>query len=382
MRKLLVIFAILFYVYSSCVFAATGGNVHSNASEAFAYLADTVTDIVNTVSTASSSFALTLLSALSVITLVLSLGKVALSRHVSLGYITDTLVRVMLTVGFVLFLVQGMQSVVIEGFRETASFAGSVSGQNIHNPSDVVDTGVENSFEIIRAGFGMLSYAVGGETSVQTKYPINTNLGKTAALINFFCSNFLGIFLMAVFLACGVNLLMIYIAFVFHCGIAMFLLGFMGSSMTKDLGRNWISCCLGLAVNYYGTLLLAVVCGMMTNHIFMDFASAGGPNSPQTLSALFVTGIATLMLLNTVPRALTSLISAPAAMISGLDAKLLFGMLLGAGILFFTKSLNTSSFAGGVINSAGKTLANSKVAGKVKEQGATTIRKIKSVFRR
>ena len=69
-------------------------------------------------------------------------------------------------------------------------------------------------------------------------------------------------------------------------------------------------------------------------------------------------------------------------MISGLDAKLLFGMLLGAGILFFTKSLNTSSFAGGVINSAGKTLANSKVAGKVKEQGATTIRKIKSVFRR
>lgn len=383
MRKLLcIIFSI---VLSNSAFASTGSIVQNNASDAFAYLASTIIKIVRSVSTASSAFAITLLIALSIITLVLTLGKIALSKHLSLGYISDTLIRLIITVGFVMFLVQGMQSVVIDGFNKTMDFAGSVSGQEVNNPSDVVDAGVENSFEIIRTSFGILSYAVSGSTSVQTKYPINTNIGRTAAFINFVVSLLLGIFLMAVFLACGVNLLLIYIAFIFHCGIAMFLLGFMGSTLTKDMARNWISCCLGLAVNYYGTLLLAVLSCMMINHIFMDFASAGGPNSLQTLSALFVTGLATLLLINTIPRALTSLISSPAAMISGLDTKLLFGMLLGASLFLFTKSVNVASGATGATSSAVKSVANSKVGAKIgaklKEQGAKSIGRIKQLFK-
>ena len=352
-----------------CVANAANSDATANASGAFAYCAQVMGSTVRGFSGATSAFAYTLLYSLALIGIVMGIGKIAMSKYVNLGYIADFILRLFLSIGFVIFLVKGVDSLLIPGFVQAEKLAGTVAGDKLNNISDVVDAGNTVAMNVIKTGVAMVVESNG--LSMSAPYSFTSSVVPGVAVFSMILCCIVGIFLMAVFLAVGVNLIMIYLAFVFNCSIGLFLVGFMGSDFTKDIAKNWIMCCIGLAVNYYATILFAIAGFKLCSNVFADFASAGGTDALAPLSALFVMGIAIFILMTTIPRALTAIISHPASSLSALDAKHLFGAILAGTLASATLILSLGAGTSGAM-AIGTNFVNGMKSGINGESGRET----------
>ena len=374
---------ILLLIFSTGIFsAAYAADDWESASTAFFMTYLRLKNGLNHLGEGVADYGLVLLYFFLLIDLIFSL-----MNDWRINNLLTTIMRTFLVAGFFTFLITGVSSILSKAPSQAASMANVVNGSVEANPAHIFDYGLAQS-TMFFAEAAMPSEALQKleefENGLKANYP---NLVKVANA--FFDSNFIGtslksayetskgvalwmdnpvkrfltactgFFILCVFTIISVNILLTYLAFLFLCYAGVFLLGFGGSKITRDMAIAYLRALFAQAIIYYGMAMTATFCKDLFNDIAMSYLGSSGDKAAP-LAALCVVAYGSYKLINELPIVLGSIAGGRA--LNGLSPQGIFSTLLSGVMLVGSLVLSGGALTAGVAAAKAAAKAGSKSA--------------------
>lgn len=314
----------------------------------------------------------------------------ALMSDWRLSTISTTILRTVLLAGFYTFLITGVSGLLAKGASEASKMASNVSAGSVQaNPSAIFDYGLaqaELMFMEASAPIEAVKALEDAEKAAAEKYPnlvafVNF-IGEHTPLATMYSTgktlaNFMdnpvkrilcgisGFFILCIFTVISVNILLTYLAFIFMCYAGVFLLGFGGSHMTREMAIAYLRSLFAQAIIYYSMAMLASFCQDLFNRIAMLTVQNADHNTLPCLGALCVVAYGSYKLITQLPMIMGSI--AGGRPLNGLSPTGIFRCLLNASIVIGTAVITGGAGAVGMAaaKGAGKAAANAANQGKV-----------------
>lgn len=356
-----------------------------NASMAFFLTYYRIKNAIIGIGDAVSSYGIVLLYFFLLVDLIF-----ALMSDWRLATISTTIMRTVLLAGFYTFLLTGVSSILSSGASDASKMASNVSSGSVQsNPSAIFDYGLAQA-EIMFIEASAPSDAVkvleDVEKEAAARYPnlikfvnfigshtpLTMMYSSGKSLLNFmdnpvkrFLCGISGFFILCVFTVISVNILLTYLAFIFMCYAGVFLLGFGGSKITREIAIAYLRSLFAQAIIYYSMAMLASFCQNLFNNIAMKVLSSSDHSTLPCLGALCVVAYGSYKLITQLPMLMGSI--AGGRPLNGLSPTGIFSCLLNATIIIGTAIVTGGAGAVGMAaaKGAGKAAGNAANQGKL-----------------
>lgn len=247
-----------------------------------------------------SNGAKNLFLALAIIGMVWSFSQLAL-KGAEFSNISFEVIRVMLVIGFFWWLIMHAPTYLFSLFDKFGNWCSSGG----------TGAGISSSTSLLTKGFDIAG-KLWGDRSYVTWYVPTTWM---TWLINVIFA----IFILLTIVFISINMLIMNIEFVFMAYVGIFILGMAGSSWTRDTAISYLRKLLGIALSYFGLLMICNIGFMVLNSsasslftIFQDPESHYG-NRLEAQVVMLIIFLLLAKLVNAIPNTLSSLVGGGAS---------------------------------------------------------------------
>lgn len=237
--------------------------------------------------------------ALAIIGMVWSFSQLAL-KGAEFSNISFEVIRVMLVIGFFWWLIMYAPTYLFSLFDKFGNWCSGGTG-----------AGISSSTSLLIKGFDIASKLWGDGDYVSLFNPLT--------LLTWLINVIFAIFILLTIVFISINMLIMNIEFVFMAYVGIFILGMAGSSWTRDTAISYLRKLLGIALSYFGLLMICNIGFMVLQSsasslftIFEDPESHIG-NRLEAQVVMLIIFLLLAKLVNAIPNTLSSLVGGGAS---------------------------------------------------------------------
>lgn len=212
------------------------------------------------------------------ISFVWKMGMQFVQGQVELNSIFASLFQFTFIGGFFLWLINSSNDLLFNAMKEFSNFATAVGGSKDASPSSMISYAYQYAVDLAKIAFGstngggwegLKQFFTGGAASIF--------LSILGIILMLFVAGFVG----CIFVITGFNMMMVNLTLYFTMYVGIFVMGFAGSSVTRDIAINYLKGVVATAVTYFGMIIAASVCFKFLNSMVSDLVTSMNNAQPE-----------------------------------------------------------------------------------------------------